>query len=280
MKENQKRKYMSNQPIRILWQSSTAIQHFPAYEKAIQAHAGKVLSPGSSLVVRGVKEGTNALHYRAFDFLNNSQVFDSVVNAEHEGCDAVAIGCFIDPILDELREIVDIPVMSMGETGMHLACMLGKRFSVLAYTEALNDKFYTESAHKYGLQERASPFVAFELPLEDLEAALAGDPAKCLQRVHEAGRKAVAMGAEVILLGCGVLNLIAVQNKLTNIDGATVLDVSGALMKMTEAMVVLRRVSGVSISRRGFYAKPKPELVEEVLKIYHRGAYANKGVGQ
>jgi allantoin racemase len=273
---------MSNQPTRILWQSSTAIHRFPAYEKAIQLHAKNVLSPGSSVVVRGVQEGTNALHYRAFDFLNNSQLFDSVVNAERDGCDAVAIGCFLDPILDELREIVDIPVMSMGETGMHLACMLGKRFSVLTYNASLNNKFYTELAHKYGLQDRASPFVSFDLPLEDLEAALAGDPAKCLQRVREAGRKALAMGAEVILLGCGVLNLIAVQNKLTNIDGATVLDVSGALMKMAEAMVVLRRVSGVSVSRTGFYAKPKPELLEEVLKLYRRGAYANNsnGVGR
>jgi len=271
---------MSDQPTRILWQSSTAIHRFPAYAKEIEAHGARVLSPGSSLLVRGVSEGTNELHYRAFDFMNNTQLFDSVVNAERDGCDAVAVGCFLDPILDELREIVDIPIMSLAETGMHLACMLGKRFSVLTYTASLNEKFYAELVHKYGLQERAAPLVSFELPLEELEAALAGDATDCLNRVREAGRKAIAGGAEVLLLGCGLLNLVAVRNKLTNVDGATLLDVSGALMKMTEAMVVLRRVSGVSISRSGFYAKPKPELLDKTLRLYARGPYAAQGTGR
>ena len=268
---------MENQVMRILWQSSTAIHRLPAYARAIQTHAESVLAQGSSLAIRGVQEGTNALHFRAFDFLNNTQLFDSVVNAERDGYDAVAVGCFIDPILDELREIVDIPVMSLAETGMHIACMLGKRFSVLTYTASLNDKFYAELINKYGLRERASPLVSFELPIEELEAALAGNPDLCLKRLREAGREAVAKGAEVILLGCGVLNLVAVQNKVTNIDGATVLDVSGALMKMTEAMVVLRRVSGVAVSRRGFYAKPDPKQLEEVLRLYRRGPFADKG---
>ncbi len=271
--------HMNDQTMRILWQSSTAIHRMPAYAKSIKTHAGKLLSPGNSLDIRGVDEGTNALHYRAFDFLNNTQLFDSVVNAEREGYDAVAVGCFLDPVLDELREIMDIPVMSLAETGMHLACMLGKRFSVLSYTASLNTKFYAELVHKYGLHERAAPLVSFELPLEDLEAALAGDPALCLKRLRDAGREAVSKGAEVILLGCGVLNLIAVENQVTNIDGATVLDVSGALMKMTEAMVALRRVSGVAISRRGFYAKPDPKQLEDVLRLYRRGPYAEKAKG-
>lgn len=261
---------------RILWQSSTAIHRFPAYSQAIEAHAGRLLNPGTSLLIRGVQEGTNDLHFRAFDFLNNAQLFDSVVNAEREGCDAVAIGCFIDPILDELREVVDIPVMSLAETGMHLACMLGKRFSVLSYTAPLNGKFYAELVHKYGLQERAAPLVSFELPLDELEAALAGDPTNCLNRLREAGREAVAKGAEVLLLGCGVLNLIAVRNQVNQIEGATLLDVSGALMKMTEAMIALRRVSGVSVSRSGFYAKPTAEQLDKALRLYRRGPYANR----
>ena len=267
---------MSNTPTRILWQSSTAIHNFPAYAQAIEAHGSRLFNPGTSLLIRGVQEGTNDLHFRAFDFLNNTQVFDSVVNAERDGCDAVAIGCFIDPILDELREVVDIPVLSLAETGMHLACMLGKRFSVLSYTAALNEKFYSELVHKYGLKERAAPLVSFELPLEELEAALAGDPANCLKRLRDAGREAVAKGAEVLLLGCGVLNLVAVRNNVHQIEGATLLDGSGALMKLTEAMVCLRRVSGVSVSRSGFYAKPSAEQLDKSLRLYRRGPYSGR----
>lgn len=260
--------------MRILWQSSTAIHGFPAYAEAIRAHGAAVLTPGTELVLRGVRQGTSLLHYRAFDFLNNAQLFDSVIMAEREGCEAVAIGCFLDPILDELREVVDIPVLSLAETGMHLACMLGKRFSVMSYTGALNDKFYGELVHKYGLAERAAPMVSFELPFEELEVAMAGRPQACLERVREAGRRAVAQGAEVILLGCGLLNLIAIRNGLVSVEGATILDVSGALMKLAETMAVLRRVSGLSVSRRGLYQKPDAKDLDKVLRLYRRGPFA------
>ena len=112
-----------NRPIRILWQSSTNIAKYPAYAEAIKMHAKTILSPGSRLKVRGVPFGTSLLHFRAFDFMNNTEVFNSVVRAEREGYDAVAIGCFLDPVLQEAREIMDIPVLSLAEAGMHVACM-------------------------------------------------------------------------------------------------------------------------------------------------------------
>ncbi len=96
----------------------------PDFQKAIEAHGKKIPSAGFELNVRGVQQGTSDIHFMAFDFLNNSQLFDSVIKAEKEGYDAVAIGCFLDPILDELREVMNIAVLSLGEAGMLTACML------------------------------------------------------------------------------------------------------------------------------------------------------------
>lgn len=118
---------MNPEPIRIAWQSSKAVHKFPAYQRALEEHAGKVMSPGTSISMRGVKYEPSNLDYKCFDFLNNFQLFESVVSAEREGYDAVAVGCFFDPILEELREAVDIPVVSLAETSMHAACMLGRR---------------------------------------------------------------------------------------------------------------------------------------------------------
>jgi Asp/Glu/hydantoin racemase len=251
----------------ILWQSSTAIKGFPAYEKAILEHADRILSSEFKISVRGVQNGTSDLHFMSFDFLNNSNVFDSVIRAEKEGFDAVAIGCFLDPILDELREIVDIPVLSLGEAGMLTAGMLGKYFSVISYVPQNNNKIYRELPHKYALSGRTVKFASFDLPLTELEKGFI-DAKPVLERFEKAGKEAVNNGAEVLLPGCGCLNLIIVKGGMTQIEGATVLDVSGALMKMTEMMIILKEVSGTKISRKGYYEAPSREQIENTLKIY------------
>lgn len=257
--------------MRILWQSSVAIERFPSYVEAIRSHARERCAAGSVLEVRGVPalpQGAGNLYYKTFDFLNNRALLESALRAEREGFDAVAVGCFLDPVLDELKEVLDIPVVSLGETAMHLASTLGRRFAVLSYTPALNTKFHADLIRKYGMEKHAGPLISFELPFEELEAGLRGDPGACLERIVQAGREAVAQGAEVILLGCGLANLVGIRNGLTEIDGAVVLDASGALLKMAEAMVVLRRTSGLKVSRKGYYARPADAEINAVARAY------------
>ncbi len=254
---------------KILWQSSTAIAGFPDYKRAIEKHAERILGPGFEISVRGVQNGTPDIHFMAFDFLNNANVFDSVLQAEKEGFDAVAIGCFFDPILDELREVVDIPVLTLGEAGMLTACMLGKYFSVISYVPQSNKKVFGELPHKYGLSGRAAKFANFDLPLPELEKGFT-NPQPVLERFERAGKEAIQNGAEVLIPGCGCLNLIIANGGMNRIDGAPVLDVSGALMKMTEMMIVLKEVSGTTISRKGFYEAPSKEQMERALSIYRK----------
>jgi allantoin racemase len=254
---------------KILWQSSTAIEGSPNYQKAIESHAKRILSPGFEVTVRGVRSASPDIHFMAFDFLNNAAVFDSVLQAEKEGYDAVAIGCFFDPILHELREIVDIPVLSLGEAGMLTACMLGKYFSVISYVPQSIKKAFGELPHKYGLSARAVKFTNFDIPLPELEKGFT-NPQPVLKRFEKAGREAIKNGAEVLIPGCGCLNLIIVNGGMNRIDGATVLDVSGALMKMAEMMITLKEVSGTKISRMGFYESPSREQMERALSIYRK----------
>lgn len=253
----------ATRPVRILWQSSTVIERYPAYRAALLAHARERLWPSSSLDARGVARATAPPHYRAFDFLNNRGILDSALRAQDEGYDAVAIGCFLDPVLDELKELLDIPVLGLAETGLHMACTLGRRFGVLSHSAALNTKFHDDLIHKYGLARHAVPLVSFDLSLAELEAALAGDAGSCLERIARAGREAVAQGAEVIVLGCGLMNLVAIRNGLTEIDGACIVDITGLLVKTTEARVVLRRTSGLGVSHKGYYARPDSAAIAQ-----------------
>ena len=252
---------------RILWQSSTMIGGLPDYEKAIYAHAEKVLSHEFELTVRGVPTGTSQIHFMAFDFLNNVQLFKAVEQAAKEGYDAVALGCFLDPILDELREVMDIPILGLGEAAMLAACMYGKRFSVVTYAPENNAKRFRESIHKYGLSERAAPSTSFSISPAELVDGFT-DPGPVVEGFKRAASEATKRGAEVILPGCGLLNLILRIAGISQVENAAVLDVSGVLMKMTEMMVTLKNVSGVHVSRFGYYKSPSKELYNEVRKIY------------
>lgn len=255
-------------PIRIAWQSSKPVHNFPAYSKALMDHAAKVVSPGTSVEMRGVRFGPKNLDYLSLDFLNNVQLYESVVSAEAEGFDAVAIGCFFDPVLFEVREAIDIPVLSFAETSMLVACMMGKRFSVLTHAETMLAKYVHPLVEKYGLEKRAGPMVNFELSFEQLEQAMAGNPEECLRLTRAAGEKAVAGGAEVIILGCGLLNLVAMHNGLHEIAGAPIVDASGCLMKAAEMMVTMRRVSKMQVSRVGLYARPTKQELDAAHQMF------------
>jgi allantoin racemase len=270
---NGKGQIMKEKLIRILWQSSTAIDGLPAYIKAIKRHADQVLYAGSSLEIRGVSRGSNDLQFRSIDFMNNLQVFESGMRAESEGFDAVALGCFVDPVLDELREVVDIPVLGMAETGMHLACQIGRRFAVLTRTAAFSPKFHRELVLRYGLESRCSGHYAFDCAFEEVVEGLEGKSDAALGQLQEVATTAVNDGAEVLLLGCGVLNLVAVRAGITELAGARLLDVSGALMKMAETMVSLRRTTGLSVNRCGYYEKPSAEQLDAALESYRLNAY-------
>ena len=54
-----------------------------------------------------------------------------VKRANDEKYDAIVIACFSDPGLDSAKEISDIPVIGIEEATLHIASMLGHKFSVM-----------------------------------------------------------------------------------------------------------------------------------------------------
>jgi allantoin racemase len=257
-----------NPPIRIAWQSSRPVQNFPAYVKQIETHAARYMSPGTSLSVRGVAFGPPHLDYQVFDFLNNVEVLKSVVSAEREGFDVVAIGCVLDPILDELREAVDIPVVSFSETAMRVATSLGQKFSILTHNEPIATKYVSRLVERYGMERSCAGVVNFDLSFEALEEAMKGSPEVCHRLTTQAAEQAVRQGAEVIILGCGLLNLLAMRYGWHRFAGAPVLDVTGCLVKTAEMMVALRRVANVEVSRIGYYSRPSRKETDELYGLY------------
>ncbi len=78
-----------------------------------------------------VEDGA-ALGDSAYDtLLMDWYVFRAGLRAEQEGYDAVCIDTVSDSGLSALRSALSIPVVGPGASSFHLACTLGRRFSVV-----------------------------------------------------------------------------------------------------------------------------------------------------
>jgi allantoin racemase len=121
-----------------------------------------------------------------------------IVEAEREGIDAVVVDCMADPGVRPGRELVRIPVLGPAETSMHVACLLGHRFSIVA-TEARSMPEFENQARVAGLSERLASVRWVDIPVLDLAA----DPQALLAALVDESVAAIeADGAHVIVFGC------------------------------------------------------------------------------
>jgi Asp/Glu/hydantoin racemase len=113
--------------MRILYLSLSNTQYSANYHPYLASYIDRVASPGTEVEIRGARVG-RIDSFRFWELLDTTSILDSVLDAQAQGFDAVAIGNILDPGLREARSMVDIPVLGLGETSMLIACMMGSRF--------------------------------------------------------------------------------------------------------------------------------------------------------
>jgi allantoin racemase len=126
-----------------------------------------------------------------------------VAAREAAGHDAVVLGVSLDCGLAAMRELLDVPVAAMTESGLACAGMLGQRIGLLTLGGRMLP-LYRELVSAYGMQDRMVSWRGLEVP-----AAFGGGSAPS-PAVADAVADAVAGmveadGAEVVLLSGAVL---------------------------------------------------------------------------
>lgn len=120
------------------------------------------------------------------------------IEAEREGADAIIIDCMGDPGLSACREVVSVPVLGPCQTGMHVAAMLGHRFSFITVLDRIRPMI-DHLAAGYGLTDSFASFAAVDVPVLDIEH----DLNSLNQALTEQAITAVTQDhAGAILLGC------------------------------------------------------------------------------
>jgi allantoin racemase len=181
---------------------------------------------------------------------------EKAIEAEREGADAIIIDCMGDPGLRATREVVSIPVLGPAETAMHVAAMLGHRFSVVTVLRRLRAQFENEAA-VYGLSGKLASVRHVDIPVLELEDDLVDTRARLVEQAVIAVEQD---GAEAIIFGCtGLMGCAAAVREGLLARGIDI-PVIDPIPTAVSVAAALARV-GLSQSKLTYPMPPKKELV-------------------
>lgn len=260
--------------MKIWHQSFTVLDHLPAYQQAIEAHIRKAVRPDTEVVMHGVKPGTYPSNYPGTDIghaslyaMHGMQWITQAVQAADEQFDAYAMCTLPNPLIREIRSVVDMPVVGYGEASFHMACMLGMRFGLMIFIAPMVP-LYQEQIGLYGLASRCTGVKPVGFTFQDVLKAW-NDPGELIDRFTKSAMTLIDQGADVIIPGEMPLNILLATNGVTRIGGVPIIDGIAVTLKMAESLVDLKRSVGLYQSRHGFWgAQPARERVDQVIDFY------------
>ena len=259
--------------MKLWYQSMTRPTSWTAYNDALRAVLDSTKDDGTQIDIHGIeKRGGVGDQYRYLEFIETQEVLENVERATKEGFDAFLIGNIADPGLREAREITDMPVLSLGETSVHLANMMGGNFSLVTGNQKHVPKI-VENITRYGLREKLLTVRRMKVDrLVDLNTGFV-DPAAgraLIDEFMQAAAANVQEGAELVIPAAGVLMVLLARQKIFEVSpGIPILNGVTALVKMGEAAVKMRALFGGSwTSRRAMYAAPPLDQIKELRSFY------------
>jgi allantoin racemase len=259
--------------MRILWnEATTGVPELAPLWQALQGYFHKVARADAEVTQRHVSVSGNYVRSLYTELLNNRAIVENVIAAEQEGFDAVVLGCWADPLW-EAREVVDIPVVGIGEAAMLLATTLGSRFAVITVAPGVIPTIEID-LRLYGLEDRAinRPVRSLDPPSDtELLAESVSDPhRRMIPNFERVARQCIEDGAEVIVVGCGYYGPILSLHGYHEIPGTgvPVVDCSAAGLKLAEVLADLRKSIGLRKSTALYFRKPPQGTLEKVRSVH------------
>lgn len=246
--------------------SETGMKNFlQATQKLCQDAA----SPDTQVEVRGTSQGALGDQFRLFWNYDVREIIDNALKVRQTGgYDAFVLANSLDPALVELREIMDIPVVSFMEITCFHACTMGEKFGLIVPNEKMIPR-YREIPIGYGLRDRLATVQAigfsnirgFDTVFTDSKV---GD--ECVEQVLASARRCIELGAEVVIPAGPHATLLA-QRGIHEVDDVPIIDSYRLLSKSAELAVSMHQLTGVHISRKLLYQAPEQEYIDKVAEV-------------
>ena len=255
------------QPIRIWYQGFTHPVVNKNYVDKLQAHLDSITGPGVTAAFNGVEPPASHLHALE-EFRCAARAMQNVLRAEEEGYDAFVLGHFQEAGLEEMKSMVDIPVLGLGQCSMLFACTLGRRFGLITI-DPVYIPWHEDQIIKAGLAQRSVGVGAMKTTPAHYMKAFAEEDAyqDVLRQFREQAQPLLDAGADVLIPAGGLPMLLLSRENGLVIDGAPVMNGINVLVTMGAAAARLRRIDGLGVSRRTNFAKPSDGAVREFLDM-------------
>jgi len=205
--------------VKIWFQKHVVAGRVPGLDQALEKHIARVARPETIVEFHSLPPETyqaplpdQYVRFNVVESLFSGYFSLQAIRAERKGYDAFVIGTAQDPGLIEATAWAQIPVLGFGETAMHIAAILGQRFSFVGFIPELAEPL-SANARRYGLSERLGPFRSVEGGAKAVEQAFAGESRPFLQAFERAARKVITDGSDVIIPGDGLTNEILVASE-------------------------------------------------------------------
>jgi allantoin racemase len=242
----------------------------PNFLLALQQHADSVVAAGTEVLVRGTTNGALGdqhallLHFDADEVIRLAN--SEVVNGE---CAVYALANSLDPGLDALRELLDIPVLSLMQVGCSVAGMLGDRFGLVVPNDKIR-LMYGRLVGSYGMRERLAGVghLGFDR-ITDQDLMFTEDAAadRAIDAIRMIGGDLVRRGAETLMVP-GPSGLLLARRGVREIEGAPIIDLYSTLIKVSESIGFLADRCGMTTSRSLRYQRPPEPLIAEATRLF------------
>src|SRR5512145_152135 len=160
---------------KIWFQGATDRVHMAPYIAKVEAHLKAILDPEFSATFHTTTPPATTTH-AITEFRIARNLIRNAVEAEKQGYAAMAITHFQDAGLAEVKSVVDIPVLGLGETTLLHACTLGRKLGLVTINPVFVP-WHEDQVIRYGLQSRVVGVRAVNATVKDFIDALAGEQA-------------------------------------------------------------------------------------------------------
>ncbi|SFP25403.1 allantoin racemase [Oscillibacter sp. PC13] len=211
----------------------------------LQKHA----FPGTVVDVADTDTGPASIESICEEYASIPPTVERAVRAQAEGYDGIILGCYADPGIDALREMLTIPVSGPFESSCFAAMTLGHRFSILTVTPDMCPVLEAEFESKGGAGRRLASVRAIDLDI----LALQEYPELLKKRLCAEAELAITQDrADTLVLGCISLAFADMDLTLENAFGVPCVNPILTALKQCESHVSM----GLHHSKRA-YALPR-----------------------
>lgn len=255
--------------MRIFWQSFVDREIGADYLGRLSAYLGDIAAPGTEVVVEGMTPPDRDFG-RLGEFRCAAQAIGQALTFEPGAYDAYVMGHFQDPGLYELRAILDIPVIGVGEAAILSGSTLGRRMGIITLAPEF-EIYHHEQADRYGLGARLVKVATVHSRPQEFNASFAGNAAaraSLMEKFRRAAGELTAAGADVILTGGVLPGLFVADMPGLTFGHAPVVNCASVALKSAEMWAQLHALDRLAPSRGPAFKTPEGDARTDFLGIF------------